>query len=445
MYDPLHSVNTPVDHEQDTLSYWRAHPLTKRLSADPADNTKLPTRCKTLIIGAGYTGLNAALELAEQQQQGVVVIDAGSIGAGCSSRNAGFVLPASGRLSIADYTAAFGEDTARGVLDEFNNGVERVRRLVQEYQLTCDFAPARYLRIAHRPGYVAALRELAANDAPWPRTFMDQDAVKQQFPGIRHAYAALSQQPAARVHPLALVTGYARQVSALGIPVYQHCAALQVQEQANKVKVATTQGDIEAEQVLVCSNAYATRTLIAGLTGRQLPVLSSVAVTAPLSDTQLDALGLNDTDLVMDTRRLKYYYRVLPDKRLLFGGRGATTGKHAHHPKFKRALHRAMRATLPTLAEVPFAYFWSGWVSVSLDHYPRVFRYSTRILASMGYCGAGIAFASLAGQRLAQLSCDVPLPALPFYQTMPKPFPRPILSRIGQRAYYQYAQLRDRF
>lgn len=441
-YDPLTARRTPVGHDAKANSYWRAHPVS---NSPPVPSVALPQRAQTVIIGAGYTGLNAALELAAQGEDDIVVIDAGEIGAGCSSRNAGFILPASGRLSLADYAQQFGERVAEGVLNEFNLGVQHIESLVGQHAIACDYASARYLRIAHHPSEVGKLASLAASDAPWPRKFLDAGVIQQQLPGVQHAFAALQQQPAGRVHPLALVKGYAQAATQAGVKFVTQCAALQITPQQDKVTVTTSGGEISAHTLLLCTNAYATRSLLKDTASRQLPVLSNVAVTEPLTDWQINQLGLTPDDLVMDTRRLKYYYRLLADKRLLFGGRGAVSGRNALHPKYAQQLHRAMTMTLPVLRDTQFDYQWSGWVSVALDAYPRVFSHSPRVHASFGYCGAGIAFASLAGKRLAQLATAKPLPALPFYQSAPPPFPFPGLRRTAQRVYYQYAKARDRY
>lgn len=445
IYDPLTDAHIPLNHEQQVTSYWRAHPT--QPEAPVTDNCNvLPAQCETLIIGAGYTGLNAALTLAEHGHN-VVVIDAGAIAAGCSSRNAGFVLPASGRLSIQNYSDTFGADVAAGVLNEFNAGVRHVEQLAArmhtEHGVDCQYAASRYLRIAHNSGQVAPLQQLADNHAPWPRQFLTAADLQHQLPGVRHAHGALEQTPAGRVHPLALAQGYAQLARAAGARIVTQCAALNITELPSGCDVATSQGHIRAEHVMLCSNGYANRQLFSHVTTRQLPALSSIGVTQPLSRWQVEQLGLTPNDLVMDTRRLKYYYRLLPDQRLLFGGRGAISGKDAQHPKYQAQLHQAMLATLPVLRGVGFKYAWSGWVSVTLDSYPRSYQHSQHISAALGYCGAGISFASLAGKRLAQRRLGHTLPPLPFYQRAPLQFSLPGLRRTGQRLYYQYARLRD--
>lgn len=439
IYDPLTDPHIPAGHDQTTNSYWQSLP-----SESIHCTSELPGHARWLIIGAGYTGLNAALELAERGEQDIVVVDAGQPGAGCSSRNAGFVLPASGRLSLADYRQQYGQEVSQAVLHEFNQGVEQVFSNVERYQIHCELAEARYLRIAHTPRHALTLQRLAEPEAAWPRHFIDKSLLASQFPGICHAHGALDQRPAARVQPLALAQGLARAATAAGVTLVSHCPLLNWHSKTGGERLYSKEQSILADKVLLCTNAYIGRQLCPELSQRQLPVLSSVLVTAPLSATQRQMTGLTENDLMMDTRLLKYYYRLLPDGRLLFGGRGAIAGRQASHPRYLAQLHQAMLHTLPGLKGIAVDYYWHGWISVTLDSMPRVFAYNPRVFASFGYCGAGISFSSLAGRRLAQRASGEPLPALPFYHSAPPRFPLARLRRLGQRMVYGYARLRDR-
>lgn len=440
-YDPLTAATIDPAYADGVQSYWRHHSEPSILSQPPP----LPRRAGTVIIGAGYTGLNAALALANDHRHQAVVLEAGDIGAGCSGRNAGFVLPGSGRLSIHDYQQQFGTSTAQGVAAEFDTSVAHVRSLVTQYHIDCAWQDARLLRVAHTPTHARRLKaqQTTTSTASTQRSYLDQAHLKQQLPGVHHAFGALQQSPAGAVNPQALVTGYAHAAAGAGADIYTRCPVTNWRSMPDGEHLSTPQGNIIAERVLLCTNAYTPGGLHNEISRRQLPALSSVIVTAPLSTSQIDQLGLSHADLVMDTRALKYYYRLLPDNRLLFGGRGAVSGRQATHPRYKKHLTEAMIATLPTLANVCVEYYWHGWVSVARDSMPRVFMHSERVGVAMGYCGAGIAFSSLAGQRLAELSQGHALPALPFYQSALPSFPGPHLSRLGQAIYYQYARLND--
>ncbi|RUO29796.1 FAD-binding oxidoreductase [Aliidiomarina sedimenti] len=443
VYDPLCSPTTPRNHDRDISSYWQHNgPLTGAPGSTGIPCSRLPQHAEFVVVGAGYTGLNAAIELSQRGHQ-VVVLEAGDVAAGCSSRNAGFVLPSSGRLSLHDYRRHYGAECADNVLHEFNQGVRHVESLVKAHQIECDWQSASYVRVAHTPAHAAALRALADNAAAWPRRYLDSAHMQQRYGGLRHAHGALQQQPAARVHPRALAQGYATIALQAGSQIKTSCPVTALSAKRDGYLLQTAEGEIQADKVLMCSNGYLQRSLLPALSHCQLPALSSIIVTAPLSDWQRECIGLTDRELMMDTRLLKYYYRLLPDGRLLFGGRGAVQGRDANHPRYQHALLQAMYTSMPVLKGIAVDYSWCGWISVSADSMPRVCELDTNLFASFGYCGAGISFSSLAGKRLAQRALGDRLAALPFYQLPPRSFPMPRMRRLGQRLYYRYARVRD--
>lgn len=440
-YDPLTDAQITSGYADQVKSYWNSLPAKASFSSPP-----LPENAPLVIIGAGYTGLNAAYRLASSYQQEVVVLEAGDIGAGCSGRNAGFVLPGSGRLSLGDYQQRYGDDLARLVQKEFQQSVELVQDRIDEHSIDCDWLPGRYLRVAHTRKRASELEKQFINSHGWwPQQLLSRQQLQEQLPGLKPGYAALEQSPAASVQPKALLHGYARAAHQAGAQLHIRTPVLNWQSSTQGEQLHTPRGMILAKQVLVCSNAYTASSLRPELSQRQLPALSSVIVTQPLTKVQLQSTGLSQQDLIMDTRALKYYYRLLPDNRLLFGGRGAVSGRNAGHPEYSRRLHQALIKTWPALQDVNVEFSWHGWVSVALDSMPRVFSMNDRIHASMGYCGAGIAFATLAGQRMADKVMGENLPDLPFYQSALPTFPLPGLRRVGQALYYQYARLKDKY
>ncbi|WP_165924693.1 FAD-binding oxidoreductase [Lysobacter sp. N42] len=432
--------NIPLSHEKLISSYWSA--------IQPDYKHQLyafPRQCDILIIGAGYTGLNAALTLASEYNQSVTVLDAGSIGAGCSSRNAGFVLPGTGRLSFQDYQSKFGVDTARAVQDEFALSVNRVKALCESAPASVQLNEARYLKLAHRKHLSQKLEAQVSqySDTLLNANWIDPKTLQQQLPGVNNMHGGISFTPAMSLNPKAYVNHLARLCDKANVHMHSQIAMSHYEQRRHDIAVHTNKGIVHAKKLLLCTNGYLPKGASPELRSKHLPVLSSVLVTEPLNPSEVEAIGLSTSDLVMDTRKLKYYYRLLPDNRLLFGGRGAISGKNAAHPKYASHLLKALKHSLPALKGIKAEYHWHGWISVSLDSMPRVFSPTPGVYTAMGYCGAGIAFSNLAGKRLAQLSMDEPLPELPFYQSALPTFPAPAMRRLGQWLYYQYGQLVD--
>lgn len=437
MYDPLECRTIP-SQQPHAPSYWQAHTVTDF----PTAQTTLPETADVVVIGAGYTGLNAALELAQTYQQRVVVVEANQLGWGCSTRNAGFAMPGTGRLGYAAWKTRCGEAIAQGIQQEYQLAFARLEQHLAACPSQLQVQRGGYLKIAHKPAAIAQLQAQyqALCDYEPNTQWLSQDAIRARV-NSPQAFAAIHFPQSFGVNPLLLLASVARQATAAGAQLVEHAAVNHWHTNADGSHVLhTNQGIIRSPKVIIATNGYTPNQLHPSIHGRSLPVLSSVLVTRPLSTEERASIRLKPNELVMDTRALKYYFRLLPDGRLLFGGRGAIRGRDADNPRYVQHLLQAMAATFPALKglsqERP-EYSWSGWVAVALDDYPRIYSPASGIYTSMGYCGAGVTFTQLAGQRVAQLAMGEPLPNLPFYQSPLPKFPLPQLRRLGQWLYYQ--------
>lgn len=437
MYDPLHD-DFLTSHQPHAASYWQAHSQPQF----PTTVNALPEQADVVIIGAGYTGLNAALELAETYQQKVVVVEANQLGWGCSTRNAGFAMPGTGRLGYAAWEKRCGEAVVQGIQAEYQHAFARLERHLQACPEQLQVQRGGYLKIAHSERAITqlyeqyqVLRQYEA-DTQW----LSREHIRSRV-NSPQAYAAIHFPQSFGVNPLLLLASIARQAAAAGAQLCENAAVRDWRTDAQGLHhLHTNRGTICTRKVIIATNGYTPNHLHPSIHGRTLPVLSSVLVTRPLNVDERAAIRLKPNELVMDTRALKYYFRLLPDGRLLFGGRGAIRGRDAHKPRYQQHLLRAMADTFPALrrlSQEPPAYSWSGWVSVALDDYPRIYSPAAGIYTSMGYCGAGVTFTQLAGQRVAQLAMGESLPALPFYESALPRFPFPQLRRLGQWVYYQ--------
>lgn len=439
MYDPLNDSTLPA--KASRVGYWTSHSVEW-----PAPAEQLPKKTDVLVIGAGYTGLNAALESREQGRT-VTVIDAESLAWGCSSRNAGFVMKSTGRLGLKHWYDTLGAQGADAMAAEHQTALERIRTQVQHCPDRCDVRDGGYIKLAHNPGAVKALKQQYdfLRSIKQPVSWLTQQDVASTI-NTAHGFAGLRFDDCFAINPIKLAASVARQAQKAGATLVEQCTATAMTQVDGGWQVQTSQGVIAAHTVLFATNAYTTQRLFPKLARRNLPVVSSIIVTPPLSQAQLDATRLSDHYAYMDTRVLKYYFRLLPDNRLLFGGRGAIRGADADDPRYAKRLLAALHASFPALQGISqWEHFWSGWVSVSLDDYPRVMSLDKNVYASMGYCGAGVSFSSLAGKRLAEKACNIALPDLPYYQSELKPFPFAGFRRLGQWAFYHYGRMKDKW
>lgn len=443
MYDPI-VEQYPEARQGYPDSYWAAD---IQAAKNPALEQEIHS--EVVIIGAGYTGLSAAYHLAKDYNIQATVIEANDVGWGCSGRNAGFVLPGSGRLSLMQMGKKWGFDTSQGVFREFREAVATVEQLIDLGSIDCDVTRGGYLKVAHNR---ALADEMEQQVAVQQKTFLDNveycsaAQISDKFMCSPQAAGAMYYADYFSLNPLKLVQGYARLALENGVSIYCNSPVLDWRQEQKKQRLLTSQGSIVCDKVIIATNGYTGKSLHPLIQNRHFPVLSSIIVTCPLSAKEREDIGFKNGLMVMDTRALKYYYRLLPDGRLLFGGRGAIRGKDADQQVYSQTLLKALNATFPALQDVTIAYFWSGWVSVSFDDYPRIWgNEENNVLYAMGYCGSGLSFAAQAGKRLAQkLASDKALPALPFVQSSLPKFPMASMRRVGLSLYYKWAELKNR-
>ncbi|WP_412972263.1 NAD(P)/FAD-dependent oxidoreductase [Glaciecola sp. MF2-115] len=440
MYDPLVD-QVPPSNETKPDSFWAADkqayqypPLTGQQKTD------------VVIIGGGYTGLSCALNLAQEFGVECAVIEANQPGWGCSGRNGGFVLPGTGRLSVKQMRERWGKSVSQAIYREYLDSIDSVESLISD-GIDCERSAGGYLKLAHKASLVDGLHRQAAElgdeygDSIVPLSASD---ISNKYLSGTPSFGGIYYPNAVGVNPWMLCQGLAKKAQEAGVKIYGNSAISECNRSNQKHLLSTSEGSITANTLIVATNAYAQRNLHSGLKDRMFPVLSSIIVTEPLSEAELLTVGMAEGLMVMDTRPLKYYYRILPDKRLLFGGRGAIKGKHANQIKYQNALKEGLLSTFPNLANVKISSFWSGWVSVSLDDYPRIYHdTSAQTLYSGGYCGAGLAFSIQAGKRLAQLYCaPEQLPDLPYWKSPLKIFPLASARRPALQAFYAWEALK---
>ncbi len=446
-YDPL--INTHCQGAERAQSYWQAScelPAPQPALAESID-------ADVAIIGAGFTGLMTAYYLKTQHGITPVVLEANTLGFGASGRNAGFVLKGSGRLSYSQMAEKYGLETAKALYQEYSEAVSRVASLIDEHHIACDKTEAGYLKIAHNANALKSLtaqaRFIETHMGGQGAEFVSKEQLTNELMDHHEAYGALRLNDGFGVHPLKLLKGYYQLCLAAGIKIYENTLVSAIEKTPNgyHLQACPKGGEsvtVKANKVVNCSNAYGNIGLSTHTQNRYLPILSNIIVTAPLSDAMLARARINTHQVTMDTRTLKYYYRLLPDNRILFGGRGAVAGKDAQAPIFKRRLFRAMTNCFPSLEESQIDYNWTGWIAAALDDIPHIYGEEDHAY-SLGYCGAGVSFSAQAGFRMAQHIAGQTRPHLPIYTTPLPKFPFAPLRRLGQRAYYHYGWLKDKW
>jgi len=444
MYDPLIENKIP-NHQPYPDSYWfhsagqapeNKGELTRDIDVDVA------------IIGAGYTGLSCALHLAQDYGIKATVLEANETAWGCSGRNAGFILNSSGRMSFQTMEAKWGQKVMHQILGEMNEGVERVNGLIAQ-GIDCQPQTKGYIKIAHKASKFELLKEqVAVHKKLFNKDveILTREQLHNEYMQDKNAYGAIRFADGYGMHPLKLAFGYQSLAQQAGVSIYTHSPVESIERNNNKLTIKTSEATVNAQKVVIATNGYTPKGFHHAVHQKTLPGLSQIIVTEPLSESQLEACNFYSSNVVMDTRALKYYYRKLPDNRILFGGRGAITGKGSQDPYFANRLLAVLKSSFPSLANIKIDYAWAGWICMALDDLPHVYQDEhQQVFYSMGYCGSGVSFSVQAGKRLADKIAEQSVPDIPLYNKALPTFPFAPLRRLGQWGYFQYGKFADRY
>ena len=442
-YDPLiaRTPGTGLDH---LPSYWTA-----TAGKIPEDDGPAQADTEVAIIGGGYTGLSCALFLAQHHGIRAMVLEANRPGWGCSGRNGGFARAAIGRYSYADMIAKWGRETARRWFGEGLSAVSTVRELVNDCAIECDLAEAGHLKIAHRPARAAALAQeaqLLQREFEYPAEFLPADRLRDEHIGGAEAHGALRFPDALAVHPLKLACGVLAAARRAGAKIHSSSPVLEWGKRNRDHELVTPHGTVRARRVVIATNGYTPEHLFPCLRGATLPVLSHIIVTRPMTPQEKQASGFVTGHVLTDTRHLLYYWRRLPDDRILFGGRGLITDSPDGRGRQRKFLLAELKRKLPALASIEVEHDWWGWVCLTADFLPHVYHAvdDPSVHYALGYQGSGVAYGLHAGKLIAaRIAGNDTGMTIPSTSTPLPRFPLAALRRAGQRATYLWYRYRD--
>jgi gamma-glutamylputrescine oxidase len=442
----INIIDPNVPGQAHVDSYWAATAGPEIADAAPVAGDM---EVDIAIVGGGYTGLSTALHLGRKFGLKSHVLEANRIGWGCSGRNGGFATLGIGKTSMAGWIRRWGEAEARRVFDQSGDAVRLVRRLLSEEAIDAEATPDGNLELAHLPNRMRALehdqRFLETKFGVKSR-LVDKAELERSYLVSREAHGALLFETGFALHAMKYVRGLARAAHRAGA-VLHDSSPVQSWSRDGKHHVLTTPGGkVRARQVVIAGNGYTGDRLHPKIEGRLLPALSNIVVTRPLTDAERTALNWTTTLPISDTRNLLFYYRQLPDRRILFGARGGIEDTADSRASHRVWLERRLTDMFPILKGIETTHFWNGWVCVPFDKSPHVNSIEDgTVHYALGYVGTGVALATYCGLLLAhRLAGDDSLRPSPLLaQPLPR-FPFPGLRRTYQRAMYAYYELQDR-
>lgn len=396
-----------------------SHGLWERTAPPPPETIPLSgeRRVDVTIIGGGFTGLSAALHLA-QAGLDVVVLEAVEIGFGGSGRNVGLV-NAGLWILPDDVLAVLGGEHGPRLLNALSNGPELVYRLVDAHRIECE---AKRSGTLHCAGDAKGLRELQERARQWqqlsaPVRVLDRKETSARV-GTSYYLGSLLDERAGTIQPLAYARGLARAAIRHGATIHSFSPVTGAERERKGWRVRTVDGSIVSGWVIVATNAYTTA---------PWPQVREELVHLPyfnFATEPLDARALEHVlpgrEGIWDTKKILSSLRRDEAGRLVFGSVGALrgTGKAVHHSWARRSLRRLF----PFLGDVKFESAWYGNIGMTVDAVPRFHRLDENVIGFSGYNGRGIAPGTVFGEYLARLICgeikerDLPLPVTALQQ-----------------------------
>ena len=409
---PNPSLNTDFERR----SFWQATmPALPDRSGRP-----LPETADVVVIGGGYTGINAARELA-RRGVAVTLIDARTLGYGASTRNGGIV-HAGYKRGPRELIRRYGDDTGRALYRETLDGYETVKRLISEEAIDCDFREVGHLELAYAPSHVEDLRHAqeSLSFLGVETTLVPRERIREEI-GSDAYYGALVVDGSGLLHPGRYFVGLVAAADRAGADLHEDARARVVRRLGDgRFVVETERGTIVARDVFVATNGY-TDGVVPSLRRRIIPIGSYIIASEPLPEDLALELSPKGRSF-FDTKNFLYYWHVSADRRMVFGGRASFMPTSIDHTA--AILHRGLLDVHPQLAGYRIDFAWGGNVGFTFDRMPHVGRTPAGVAYAMGCCGTGVALMTHLGTKVGEWLAggEAPILAQLRFPLVPAPY-----------------------
>jgi glycine/D-amino acid oxidase-like deaminating enzyme len=379
-----------------------------------------PPRVDVAVIGAGFTGLSAARTLARRGAK-VAVLESETIGWGASSRNGGMVLPGL-KLGVNKLIAMYGRERTQRMYAASVASMDCVEQIVREEGIDCDFARSGHLEVAckqkHFDDYARQV-EVIGREFNHKLRIVQKHELSGEI-GSTIYYGGMVDEVSAGLNPARYVAGLGRAAMKAGAQVFEHAAVDNVQRESQQGqtgwKIATSRGSLWAREIFIGTSGYTGKTTPA-LQKKIIPIGSFIITTEVLPEELARELSPRNR-MIYDSKNYLYYYRLTPDRRMLFGGRAAFFPENDRTVRRSaEILRRGMIEVYPQLRATKVDYVWGGTLDFAFDIMPHAGQIDGLYFA-VGYAGHGVAMATYQGQKMAELiagdKSDNPFVGIPF-------------------------------
>src|SRR5690242_1790245 len=382
------------------LNYWLT--TVEMPKTDPSP--PLPESVDIAVIGAGFTGLSAARTLAKQGAK-VAVLEAESIGWGASSRNGGMVFTGL-KLGANKLISMYGRETTQRMYAASISSIDCVEQIVREEAIDCDFSRCGHLEVAckqrHFDDYARQV-EVIAREFNHPMRVVPRNELRSEI-GSDIYFGGMVDELSVGLNPARYVAGLAQAALTAGAKIQEHTRVESVVRESRAGapgwKLETSQGALWAGDVFVGTSGY-TGPATPKLKNKIIPIGSYIITTEVLPEGLARELSPRNR-MIYDSKNYLYYYRLTPDRRMLFGGRAAFFPETADSiRRSAEILRRGMIDVYPQLREVKVEYVWGGTLDFAFDIMPHAGQMDG-IYYAVGYAGHGVAMATWQGQKVAE-------------------------------------------
>jgi glycine/D-amino acid oxidase-like deaminating enzyme len=389
------------------------------------DASVLPEVADVAVIGAGFTGLSSARTLARRGAR-VAVLESETIGWGASSRNGGMVLTGL-KLGVNQLISIYGRELTQRMYAASLASIDCVERIVREEKIDCDFSRCGHLEVAckqkHFDDYARQAEVIAREFGHTLRVVQKHELSSEIGSGIY--YGGMVDEVSAGCNPARYIAGLARAALTAGAGIFEHARVRTIQREPRQGemgwRIETSRGPLWSHEVFVGTSGY-TGSATPTLRKKIIPIGSFIITTEVLPEKLARELSPRNR-MIYDSKNYLYYYRLTPDRRMLFGGRAAFFPETDQTVRRSaEILRRGMIDVYPQLADAKIEYVWGGTLDFAFDMMPHAGQMDGMYYA-VGYAGHGVAMATYQGQKMAELIADGSGEAKPENPFVGIPFP----------------------
>jgi glycine/D-amino acid oxidase-like deaminating enzyme len=399
------------------------------------------------IIGAGFTGVNAAIAAA-QSGLSVVILEAETPGWGASGRNGGFCCLGGSKLDPETMQRRYGEDATKAYLTAEKSAVEHVAALLARHDIDADVHSDGETMLAHTPKHARLLRAHAEEyERNFGGTAEITPASELEALGMNGPFhGAVTIRTGFALNPRKYLDGILAVAGELGVRIFARSAAQRITRAHGRFEIGTRTGAVLAEKVLIATNGYSSETMPPWMAARYMPTQSTIVVTRELSGEEIQAQGWTSHQACYDTKNLLHYFRLMPNNRFLIGMRGGLTSSPRSEARARQKVRHHLARMFPAWSDVEVTHQWSGMVCLS----PKLLPFAGEIpgqpglFASFAYHGNGVAMGSYAGTLIGNVIAGQDAKLIPLsMRADPGRFPFGRARRIVMPPAYAAFWLRD--